>query len=81
MDNSETRLKEPTPGIYRHYKGKIYEVLGTATHSEDGEQLVVYRASYGKRGLWVRPLRMFMEAVEVDGKTVPRFTPIDENKR
>lgn len=61
------------PGLYRHYKGKDYEVLGLATHSETGETLVVYRALYGEFGLWVRPAAMFSETVEVDGATVPRF--------
>ncbi|MBP8925751.1 MAG: DUF1653 domain-containing protein [Pseudomonadales bacterium] len=68
----------PEPGIYRHYKGKFYEVLGTAVHSESGEQLVVYRACYGKRGLWVRPLAMFVESVEVNGSLQPRFAPEEE---
>jgi hypothetical protein len=61
------------PGLYRHYKGKNYEVLGCAKHSETEEEFVVYRALYGKRGLWVRPTAMFLEAVIVDGKPVPRF--------
>jgi len=61
------------PGLYRHYKGQDYEVLGVATHSETGESLVVYRALYGEFGLWVRPETMFSETVEVDGVTVPRF--------
>ena len=61
------------PGRYRHYKGNDYEVLGTATHSESGEELVVYRALYGERGLWVRPLQMFRESVVVGGRAVPRF--------
>lgn len=57
------------PGLYRHYKGNDYEVVGVATHSETGESLVVYRALYGEFGLWVRPLEMFEELV--DGR--PRF--------
>jgi hypothetical protein len=61
------------PGRYRHYKGNEYEVLGTATHSETGETLVVYRALYGARGLWVRPVEMFCESVSVEGQSVPRF--------
>ncbi len=65
------------PGAYRHYKGNLYEVLGVAGHSETGEQLVVYRALYGERGLWVRPLGMFRETVLVDGAEVPRFAPVD----
>lgn len=64
------------PGKYRHYKGKDYEVLGVATHSETMEPMVVYRALYGEFGLWVRPASMWNELVEVDGKTVPRFAPL-----
>lgn len=60
-------------GTYRHYKGKEYEVLGTATHSETGEEVVVYRALYGAYGLWVRPLAMFCESVRVGEEVVPRF--------
>jgi len=61
------------PGIYRHYKGNDYEVLGVARHSESREAMVVYRALYGERGLWVRPLAMFLETVEMGGVSVPRF--------
>jgi hypothetical protein len=64
-------------GTYRHYKGEHYEVIGVARHSESEEQLVVYRALYGERGLWVRPLTMFTETVEVDGVRHPRFAPVD----
>jgi hypothetical protein len=60
-------------GIYRHYKGPLYEVIGTARHSETEEELVVYRPQYGERGLWVRPLAMFTETVTVDGLVQPRF--------
>ena len=60
-------------GIYRHYKGKLYQVLHTAKHSETEEALVVYRCLYGEYDVWVRPLAMFTETVEVDGKQVPRF--------
>ncbi|WP_018701883.1 MULTISPECIES: DUF1653 domain-containing protein [Sporomusaceae] len=60
-------------GIYRHFKGGKYEVLGVAKHSESGEELVVYRALYGEGGLWVRPLPMFLEEVEWEGKRQPRF--------
>lgn len=63
-------------GKYRHYKGREYEVVGVAKHSETLEELVIYRALYGKRGLWVRPLKIFMEKVAVDGKKVPRFKKI-----
>ena len=66
------------PGRYRHFKGKEYEVLGVARHSETDEELVVYRAMYGDFGLWVRPVSMWNEAVERDGKTFRRFTYIGE---
>ncbi|MCI4406656.1 MAG: DUF1653 domain-containing protein [Sulfuricurvum sp.] len=51
------------PGLYRHYKGKHYEVIGVAKHSETNESMVVYRPLYGERGLWVRPLKMFEETM------------------
>jgi hypothetical protein len=60
-------------GKYKHFKGNYYKVLYTAKHSESLEKMVVYQALYGKRGIWVRPLKMFMEKVEVNGKKVPRF--------
>ncbi len=63
-------------GKYRHYKGGEYEVLGVARHSETEEELVVYRPLYGEGGLWVRPLGMFTENVEVDGVSKPRFAPV-----
>ena len=66
------------PGRYRHFKGKEYEVLGVARHSETEEELVVYRALYGDFGLWVRAVSMWNEAVERDGKTFRRFTYIGE---
>ncbi|GAC16950.1 DUF1653 domain-containing protein [Aliiglaciecola lipolytica] len=62
------------PGKYRHYKGNDYEVIGVAKHSEDESELVVYRPLYGERGLWVRPLSMFIEDVLVEGKQVARFS-------
>jgi hypothetical protein len=60
-------------GRYKHYKGKMYEVIGVAKHSETLEEFVVYRALYGENELWARPLNMFLEEVEVNGKKVPRF--------
>ena len=60
-------------GIYRHYKGNLYQVLHTAQHSETEELLVVYRCLYGEYGVWVRPLAMFTETNEVDGKEIPKF--------
>jgi len=64
-------------GRYRHYKGNEYEVIGVAKHSENETELVVYRPLYGERGLWVRPLDMFLENVEINGVTVRRFTFIE----
>ena len=66
------------PGRYRHYKGHEYTVLGVARHSETLEELVVYRQEYGDHGLWVRPAAMFLETVELEGKKVPRFRPIED---
>lgn len=65
-------------GIYRHYKDKLYEVIGVARHSETEEEHVVYRPLYGDRDLWIRPLAMFDESVEVEGKQVKRFTFVEE---
>ena len=61
------------PGRYRHYKGKDYEVIGVAKHSETEELFVVYRALFGEWGLWVRPAAMFLDTVIVDGLLRPRF--------
>lgn len=63
----------PRPGLYRHYKGAEYRVLGLAHHTETMAPLVVYQALYGARGWWVRPHAMFCENVEVNGNSVPRF--------
>jgi len=65
-------------GRYRHYKGKDYEVIAVAKHSETLEYMVVYRALYGDSAVWVRPLSMFTETVDVEGKTVPRFSKLTE---
>jgi hypothetical protein len=67
-------LLELVPGLYRHFKGGEYEVIGVARHSETDERLVVYRPLYGDGGLWVRPAAMFLESVSHDGRAVPRFT-------
>lgn len=68
------------PGRYRHFKGKYYEVIGIAKHSETEEEMVVYRQLYGEHGLWVRPASMWEETVVRDGKTYQRFTFVgDEN--
>jgi hypothetical protein len=66
------------PGRYRHFKGKEYEVIGVARDSETLAEVVVYRALYGERGLWVRPAAMFLETIERDGVTLPRFTYLGE---
>lgn len=60
-------------GIYKHFKGKEYEVLGVAKHSETLEELVVYKKLYDDFSLWVRPLSMFIEEIEKDGYKGPRF--------
>jgi hypothetical protein len=62
---------------YRHYKNKDYVVLGVAKHSETLEKLVVYQAEYGDKQVWVRPYKMFLEDVELEGKRVPRFEGIN----
>ncbi len=68
MKKSQIKL-----GKYRHYKGKEYEVVGIARHSETLEELVIYRALYGRHGLWARSIKVFKEKVVVGGKKVPRF--------
>lgn len=68
-------------GRYRHFKGNEYEVLHLAKHSETQEPMVVYRALYGERGVWVRPASMWNETVERDGKTYRRFTYIGGQER
>ena len=71
-------MNEIRPGLYRHFKGKEYRVLYTATHSETLEPMVVYQALYGQRGIWVRPAAMWNETVTREGNTLPRFTYIGE---
>jgi hypothetical protein len=66
-------LPDTPTGFYRHYKGGEYEVLGGVRHSETLEPLVLYRALYGERGLWVRPHAMFFSPVIVHGHALPRF--------
>lgn len=65
-------------GRYRHFKGNEYEVIGVAKHSESLEEMVIYRALYGEKELWVRNAQMFFENVTRDGKTFPRFVYIDD---
>ena len=66
-------LIETPPGLYRHYKGLMYEVMGTVRHSESLEPMTLYKALYGERGLWVRPAAMFNEDVVIDGVRQARF--------
>ena len=74
-ENIPIQLQEIVPGKkYRHFKGKDYLVLHIAKHSESLEEFVVYQALYGERGIWIRPLSMFQEKVEVEGRLVNRFT-------
>ena len=68
-------------GRYKHFKGAEYEVIDIAKHSETLEEYVVYRALYGESDLWIRPVSMFFDMKEVDGKPVPRFMLIDETPR
>ena len=66
------------PGRYRHFKGKEYQVLCLARHSETSESMVVYQALYGERGIWVRPANMWNEQVELDGRLMRRFERIGD---
>ncbi len=81
MVNIWSFLKMVKPGRYQHYKGKFYKVLGVARHSESLEEFVLYEALYetefGPTSFWVRPKKMFMENVIVDGKEMPRFKFIE----
>ena len=72
-DHDLPPLQETPTGLYRHYKGGMYEVIGTARHSETLEPMTVYRALYGAHGLWVRPAAMFTEQVVIEGMLQPRF--------
>lgn len=78
MTDELPALPQLTLGRYRHYKGGEYEVIGLARHSEDLSALVVYRPLYNATGWWVRPYAMFVEQVQVDGRWLPRFTPLDD---
>ena len=77
-------MKKIALGIYQHYKGKYYQVLGTARHSETLEELIVYKALYrskfGLNSLWARPRKMFFQKVKINGKYVPRFQYIGRKK-
>lgn len=73
-------MNKITPGRYRHSKsGKEYEVIGIGKHSETLEELVIYQAAYEPFSLWVRPVAMFLEKVEIEGKSVPRFVPVQQD--
>ena len=74
MSDALPPLIETPPGLYRHYKGLLYEVVGTVRHSENLEPMTLYRALYGDRGMWVRPAAMFNEEVVINGTRQPRFT-------
>ena len=71
-------MEKIATGLYEHYKGMRYEVVGSAVHSETEEWMVIYKAlyeceDYPERTLWVRPLEMFTENVTIEGQTIPRF--------
>lgn len=87
-DKSQIPANAPLPGLYRHYKGSRYQVLGMARHSETEEWLVVYQALYAERGFWVRPLSIWLDPVTVSTgeaedssleNTVIRFELIEQN--
>lgn len=65
-------------GLYRHFKGNLYKVIDIANDSESQQPVVIYRALYGEKGLWVRPLSMFTELVEKEGVTRARFEYIEK---
>jgi hypothetical protein len=77
MNITMNDMKDLQPGLYQHYKGKLYEVIDVVRHSETLEEMVLYKALYetefGKETLWVRPKKMFMEEVELNGTKVKRF--------
>ena len=76
LDETMPPLVITPPGRYRHYKGMLYDVVGTVRHSESLEPMTLYRALYGEHGLWVRPAAMFNEEVVIDGVRQPRFTKL-----
>lgn len=70
-------MTELVSGIYQHYKGNQYRVMGVARHSETEEELVVYRPMYGEAGLWVRPKSMFVEQVQTSDGLKQRFSLLE----
>ncbi len=77
-DDDLPPLIETQPGLYRHYKGGQYHVLGTVRHSETLEPMTLYQALYGQQGMWVRPAAMFGETVVIEGVARPRFERIGD---
>ncbi len=78
-DNDLSAMSPVAKGLYRHYKGGQYEVVDMVRHSETLEPMVLYRALYGQRGLWVRPAAMFTEIALFAGVVQARFTKIEPN--
>ena len=76
--NFDIRINMIQLGLYQHFKGNFYQVLHIAKHSETEELLVVYQPEYGDRDIWVRPLNMFDETIERDGKTLKRFSKVED---
>lgn len=72
-------LVRTPPGLYRHYKGNLYQVIDTVRHSESLEPMTLYRALYGAHGLWVRPAAMFEETVDVGGTPTVRFQRVGDS--
>ena len=77
-DNDLPALIETPTGLYRHYKGGMYRVLGTVRHSESLEPMTLYQALYGQQGLWVRPAAMFGETVDIGDQVQPRFSRVGD---
>ena len=77
MSKERSQSSVVANGLYQHFKGAYYLVMDVATHSETEDAMVIYRALYGDRGVWARPLSMFIETVEVNGESAPRFKYLD----